>query len=222
MSKIFQHLDLNCQIFVGFTVISTYIRVHSFPINEALNRQSAWSQQSNQNSNKILRDCMTSEILLEKIFLLVKNPESDFDWRNFLQVARLFGEKFAKESFYKSYLNSLFFDSIKKKCERSFYLMFLIAREVIHLLSFGTYHNWYKSTIGEMTYKINKEDFKFVMKMLTRMVEFESDVRILRTHQRIMIQAPPLCREIVSLYKTVIKSKIDNLSGAEENAIEIE
>lgn len=221
LSNIFQYLNVECQTFVGLTIVKTFIQLQPFPIFEAISNQNSWNDSLHPSLLKILTDCLTHEIVLEEIFTFVQETDENCDWKNYLKVILMACETFNGKNL-KTFLNSCFMDGVRSKTDRSLHLMFLTARECVHFCSFGNYQNWYKETIGEMTYKIQREEFKYVMKVLTRLTEFETEPKYLQIHEKIVVQAPPHCKDLVSLYKAVIKSKLESMNRPEvENIIEI-
>ncbi|XP_055629258.1 uncharacterized protein LOC129770441 isoform X4 [Toxorhynchites rutilus septentrionalis] len=96
-----------------------------------------------------------------------------------------------------------------------FLVMFLIAREVCaaneHV--FGKYSNWYKSTIGEMSYTVSEEQFKQMMEKMTMLIQLEKSVDIVKTHISIAISPPPKCMSLVVNFKQLCRGHLAALEG---------
>lgn len=213
------HLNEEGKFFLGSTIIMSYIELQPFSIVDAIGRQRSWNDLPHANLSKILNDSFTCELILENILQkALKAADQDLNWQNYLYIVNVACETY-KTCHIRDFLNSCFRDGVSSKNHITIYTMFLTARECVHSMSFSSYSNWYKAFIGEMTYRIDKEGFKFVMKVLTRMVEYETDTKVLKVHHKIGIQAPAMCKELISLYKTVIKSKLDSLNDANSDDV---
>uniref|UniRef100_A0AAG5D1G8 Fanconi anaemia group A protein N-terminal domain-containing protein n=1 Tax=Anopheles atroparvus TaxID=41427 RepID=A0AAG5D1G8_ANOAO len=92
-------------------------------------------------------------------------------------------------------------------------LLLLFAREICatNEAILGTYSEWYKQTIGEMTYRVKKDQFIRMIEMLTGMLSFESNLDILSVHSTIAISAPAKCNDFVVNYKQLCRAHMSQL-----------
>lgn len=97
--------------------------------------------------------------------------------------------------------------------------MLITARQISSSVSstYFTYTEWYKSTIGEMRYNISKEDFIYVIELLTKNLCNETDIDILRVHATVAIPAPPNCNDFVLTFKQLTRNHMLGSTSSTES-----
>lgn len=82
------------------------------------------------------------------------------------------------------HIKKLFKQFVKEKDLKLFYIMLLTARIVYSGLfpNFETYQQWFKTTIGEMNYLVNAQEFKSVMSALTDTLSMEAECSFLEVN----------------------------------------
>lgn len=110
-------------------------------------------------------------------------------------------------------------NTIKNRNEHIFILMLITARQISSSVSstYFTYIDWYKSTIGEMRYNISKEDFIYVIELLTKNLFNETDMDILRVHATVAIPAPPNCNDFVLTFKQLTRNHMLGSTSSTES-----
>ncbi|XP_037907784.1 uncharacterized protein LOC119649623 isoform X1 [Hermetia illucens] len=139
-------------------------------------------------------------------YVFKKTMEPDFEgWKYYVVLISVFSENCDSSgaSEIKKHIKELFKQFVKEKDLKLFYTMLLTARIVYSGLfpNFETYQQWFKTTIGEMNYSVNAQEFKSVMSALTDALSMEAECSFLEVQTNTAISAPPLCNQLVLIYK---------------------
>jgi hypothetical protein len=96
----------------------------------------------------------------------------------------------------------------------------ITIRQLTHFAPnhFGDYYKWYKNTIGEMNYNnVTKNEFEAVLAILTKLVIYENDPKIVQVHLDIAIPPPINCNSLVMEFKQFTRSRLMILRNGQEN-----
>ncbi|XP_058838462.1 uncharacterized protein LOC131694096 [Topomyia yanbarensis] len=199
----------------------------SVSIEEAFGFQQYWRSEINERKDTILGQLMMEIVqdkinAIETLFAAVKTLKRTISWKYFLQLLHLLsiaiGED--KEEIFrlKVITKELFNKVIQDSNFEQFLLLILTAREICAANAniLGEYSNWYKTVLGEMSYRISKPQFILVMEMMTKLISFESSLECLRVHVTISISSPPKCMDLVVTYKQLCRAQLVKLENQTE------
>lgn len=231
-SNPFKNIRINFESeqYLNKSLLGTFMKNGSISIEKALNEQHVWeTEPTDPIQEMIIRDCVLQITPIENLitfiqqFILGRN-KTEINWRVYCQVLRVIARIYGSKALplYRRVLNEEFKKFIKER--NDFLLHFTMV--TIRQLSLSApndfkYGEWYKMNIGEMMYTTTKEEFQYVIKVLTKMIEHEMNENFLSVHINTRIQAPPLCNDIVFTFKAILRSRLDSL-GKEQEVIELD
>ncbi|XP_055606777.1 uncharacterized protein LOC129754637 isoform X2 [Uranotaenia lowii] len=184
--------------------------------------QTEWRQQGKELDSSIFCQILKEVIkdkdqTLETMFSFCKKRDN-VSWRFFLQILRLVSINIGNDKVeilrIKGFLKELFGEMVDTMNFDLFLLLIAIVREISSANEsvVGKYSSWYKTTLGEMSYRFSKEQFVGVLGMMTRLVPLETDSEMLTVHINISISAPPKCMELVVTYKQMCRAHLTKLN----------
>ncbi|XP_058120833.1 uncharacterized protein LOC131286631 [Anopheles ziemanni] len=192
-------------------------------LHVAIGKQEQWRCEMEMLSKTIVGG-MIVELIEDKnsivnIFKELIGSCSSFSVRYILYilnlVSRTIGMNKKESTPLKELMKDLFRMVVNTGLLSKLQLMLLFAREICSSNEsiLGTYSEWYKQTIGEMTYSIKKEQFINMMEMLTSTLSSETSLDILAVHSTIAISAPAKCNDYVVNYKQLCRAHISQLKS---------
>lgn len=224
---IVDQLNLEAKNYLNEALLVSFLKNGSVSIQKALKEQHLWEEENTDPiKNQIIKDClMEPESIISCIHRFVlSTSKSEINWRVYCQLlrslARMYGSKIY--SFYRRLLSDDFKQFVRDKNEFLLYLIMVTIRQLsLSSPQCFKYKEWYKINIGEIMYTIDKGEFQYVMKVLTKLTEHERNKDFLNVHINTRIQAPPLCSEAVYTFKAILRSRLETL-GKEKKIIVID
>lgn len=206
--------------------IELLLDLEPMSLSEAIGFQHVWrgeDQGKNQTVlDEVLNEALKNIKIAKRLFNLVDTNIEKINCRFYLSFLRILSLNIGSElvPIATEFLKVWFQRGTKGMDEPLIHLMFLTARELtLCLPSFGDYYTWYKATIGEMRYKVAKDEFHFVMKVLSKMLTLEKCEDVLKVHAKSAIPAPAHCNELVVTYKAVVRSKLEAIRAEEDSDV---
>nr|XP_029735216.1 uncharacterized protein LOC109405153 isoform X1 [Aedes albopictus] len=113
----------------------------------------------------------------------------------------------------KGILKDLFTKVVEVGDFETFLILMVSGREICisNEKVLGNYSAWYKATIGEMSYRIKKDQFVHVVELMTRLIGLEKDPEVLKVHINISVNTPPKCMELIVNYKQLCRAQLAKL-----------
>ncbi|XP_065087948.1 uncharacterized protein LOC135709497 [Ochlerotatus camptorhynchus] len=191
-------------------------------LGEAIGLQAQWRSECSERCSTSLGRIMNEIVVdqgssIESLFSVAK--AGSVSWKYFLSLLHLVMIAVERNKVeivrVKGIMKDLFLQMVDSGDFQIFLILMISAREVCVSNEdvLGTYAVWYKSTIGEMSYRIKKEQFVRVVELLTRMIGLEEDPELLKVHINISVSTPPKCMELIVAYKQLCRAQLAKLQN---------
>ncbi|XP_063699369.1 uncharacterized protein LOC134829976 [Culicoides brevitarsis] len=211
------------------TIFGNLMKNGDISIEDAVSNQHLWTKQD-PIKDLIIKDCLLigeaeAHLMFLHRYALAKS-KSEVNWRGYCSILGIFSRIYGSKCLSMS--RKTLSDDFKKfvKDRNDFLLHFILVTVRQMCLSAPNdvkYGDWYKQNIGEMMYIMDKEEFLYVMKVLTKLIELETNKEFIKTHINTRIQAPPLCNDTVLAFKAILRSRLETLEGKnQQEVIEID
>lgn len=192
----------------------------SCSLPEAIGLQARWRSECNERCStslgRILNEIVVDQgSAIETIFSMAK--AGSVSWKYFLSLLHLVMVAVDRNKVeiirVKGIMKDLFLQMVDSGDFQIFLMLMISAREVCVTNEevLGAYAVWYKATIGEMSYRVKKEQFVCVVELLTRMIGLETDPEMLKVHINISVSTPPKCMELIVAYKQLCRAQLAKL-----------
>lgn len=196
-------------------------------LDVAIGLQTQWRSECRQRCSTSLGRIMNEIVVtdqgnaIQTLFSMAR--AGSVSWKHFLWLLHLvmmaIGGNKVEIVRVKGIMKDLFRQIVDSGDFQIFMILVITAREICASNEevLGSYSGWYKSTIGEMSYRIKKEQFIRVVELLTRMVGLEKDPEMLKVHINISVSIPPKCMELIVAYKQLCRAQLAKLLQDEGN-----
>ncbi|XP_062542776.1 uncharacterized protein LOC134210639 isoform X2 [Armigeres subalbatus] len=189
-------------------------------LTEAVGLQVPWRLECDERRRttfgRIMREAVRNRAdALEILFTSAKMKT--VSWKYFLAILHLVSIAIECDKVeivrVKGIMKEMFAQVAEKEDFELFLILMVSAREICASNEnvLGSYSAWYKTTIGEMSYIITKEQFVQMVQLMTRMIDLEKDPGVLKVHINISVSTPLRCMELIVTYKQICRAQLAKL-----------
>ncbi|EAT38695.1 AAEL009440-PA [Aedes aegypti] len=189
-------------------------------LSEAVGLQEQWRAECEDRRSTTLGRIMLEVVqdqanAIETLFASAKTKS--LSWKYYLALLHMVAVAIEGDKVeivrVKGILKDLFNRVVDAGDFETFMILMVSAREICmsNERVLGSYSGWYKATIGEMSYRIKKEQFAHVVELMTRLIGLEKDPEVLKVHINISVSTPPKCMELIVNYKQLCRAHLAKL-----------